>query len=86
MPEFCSFFVFPPEEIELVQAICRKANWSASAITDPSHRYKFTETGMSEVSRANALQDFEYLRDGEEYGQLLVLETEEQEQAKISFN
>ncbi|QFT99967.1 hypothetical protein FIU85_21785 (plasmid) [Roseovarius sp. THAF8] len=82
MPEFCSFFVFPPEEIELVQAICRKANWSASAITDPSHRYKFTETGMSEVSRANALQDFEYLRDGEEYGQLLVLETEEQEQAK----
>lgn len=79
MPSFCSFLVFRPDEFELVRAICAEAGWSVHGIMDPSMRYKFSTVGVSEVSQAPALREYGDLRDGEEYGQLLVFETGQDE-------
>lgn len=83
MPEFRSFLVFRPTEIELIHSICAEANWSTRDIPDPSMRYRFAERGMSELAQASALQDFDLLREGEQYGRLLVLETEQDEADNI---
>ena len=41
MPEFCSFLVFRPSEIDLIHSICATANWSTRDIPDPSMRYGY---------------------------------------------
>lgn len=76
MPSFCSFLVFRPDEIDLVHSICANANWSTRGIPDPSTKYRFSATGMSECSQPSALPDYGLLREGEKYGRLLVLEAE----------
>jgi hypothetical protein len=83
MPSFCSFLVFKPNEIDLIHSICARANWSTQDILDPSSKYRFTERGMSEISQASALSDYGLLREGEEYGRLLVFETEQEEADNI---
>lgn len=83
MPSFCSFLIFKPDEIGLVRSICAEAGWSAHGIVDPSRRYKFTTSGVGEVSQASALPDFSDLGDGEKYGQLLVFETGQDETDNI---
>lgn len=79
MTSFCSFLVFRQDEFELVRSVCAEAGWSVQGITDPSTRYRFTATGMSEVSQASALPEFRGLRHGEEYGQVLIFEAERDE-------
>ena len=83
MPSFCSFLVFRQEEIEIVRAICVGAGWPAHSIVDPSKRYRFTTSGMTEASQASALPMFGDLHDGEQYGQLLVFESGQDEANNI---
>lgn len=84
MPEFCSFFVFRPSEIDLIRSICATANWSTRDIPDPSMRYTFSERGgISELSQASALKDIGVRREGEQGGRLLLLETEQTEADNI---
>lgn len=78
MPDFCSFLVFRPCEIDLIHSICATANWSTRDIPDPSMRYAFSERGgISELSQASALKDIGARRDGQQSGRLLLLETEQ---------
>lgn len=84
MPEFCSFFVFRPSEIDLIHSICATAHWSTRDISDPSMKYAFSERGgMSELSRASALKDIGFRREGQQGGRLLLLETEQAEADNI---
>lgn len=83
MPEFCSFFVFKPNEIDLIHTICAAANWSTRDIPDPSMRYTFFEGGMSELSQASALKDSRIRQEGEQGGRLLLLDTEQAEADNI---
>lgn len=83
MPEFCSFLVFRPSEIDLIHSICATANWSTRDIPDPSMRYAFSETGMSELAEASALEDIGIRREGKQVGRLLMLDTEQTEAANI---
>ena len=82
MPEFCSFLIFRPNEIDLIHAICAEAGWRSRDIEDPSTRYRFTENGRSQLARASALLDFQ-LDEGQQYGRLLVLEGNEEEADNI---
>lgn len=79
MLSFCSFLVFRSDEFELVRSICAEAGWSVHGIIDPSKRYRFAASGTSEVSQASALPEFGGLRDGEDYGQVLVFEAGQDE-------
>lgn len=80
MPNFCSFLVFRPNEIDLIHSICATANWSTRDIPDPSMRYAFSERGgISELSQASALKDIGFRREGQQGGRLLLLETEQAE-------
>ncbi|MEM0977772.1 MAG: hypothetical protein AAGJ34_09570 [Pseudomonadota bacterium] len=79
MSSFCSFLVFRPDEFELVRSLCADASWSVRGITDPSKRYRFFGSGWAEVSKASALPESSDLRDDEEFGQVLVFETEQDE-------
>lgn len=83
MPEFCSFLVFRPSEIDLIHSICATANWSTRDIPDPSMRYAFSETGISELAQVSALEDIGIRREGKQIGRLLLLETEQAEAANI---
>lgn len=83
MPEFCSFLVFRPDEIDLIHSICAAANWSTRDIPDPSMRYAFSERGYSELSQASALNDIDVRREGQQGGRLLLLETEQTEADNI---
>lgn len=83
MSEFCSFLVFRPDEIELIHSIARIANWTTRDIPDPSMRYAFTESGMSEISRASALKDIGIRHEGQQGGRLLLLETSQDEADNI---
>lgn len=84
MPEFCSFLVFRPNEIDLIHSICATANWSTRDIPDPSMRYAFTERGgFSELAQASALEDIGIRREGQQGGRLLLLETERTEADNI---
>ena len=83
MPEFCSFFVFRPREIDLIHTICADANWSTRDISDPSTRYLFTEKGMSVIAQANALKDCGLPCEGQQHGRLLILEAEQAEADNI---
>lgn len=83
MPEFCSFLVFRPSEIDLIHSICATANWSTRDIPDPSMRYAFSGRGFSELSQASALKDIGVRREGQQGGRLLLLETEETEADNI---
>lgn len=83
MPEFCSFFVFRPDEIDLIHSICAAANWSTRDIPDPSMRYAFSKRGMSEISQASALKDIGIRREGQQMGRLLLLETKQAEADNI---
>jgi hypothetical protein len=83
MPEFCSFLVFRPDEIDLMHSICAAANWSTRDIPDPSMRYAFFERGMSELHQASALKDIGIRREGQEGGRLLLLESEQTEADNI---
>lgn len=84
MPEFCSFLVFRPCEMDLIHSICTTANWSTRDIPDPSMRYAFSERGgMSELSQASALKDIGVRREGQQGGRLLLLETEKTEADNI---
>ena len=79
MPEFCSFLVFRPDEIELIHSICALANWTTRDIPDPSGRYAFFDNAMSELSQASALKEIGSCRDGQEGGRLLLLESKQTE-------
>lgn len=79
MPEFCSFLVFRPDEIDLIHSISAASNWSTRDIPDPSMRYAFFERGMSELSQASALKDIGIRREGQQGGRLLLLDTEQAE-------
>lgn len=84
MPEFCSFLLFRPSEIDLIHSICATANWSTRDIPDPSMRYAFSERGgISELSQASALKDIGVRREGQQGGRLLLLETEQTEADNI---
>ena len=84
MPEFCSFLVFRPCEIDLIHSICATANWSTRDIPDPSMRYAFSEGGgFSELSQASALKDIGVRREGQQGGRLLLLEAEQTEAENI---
>jgi len=84
MPEFCSFLVFSPNEIDLIHSICATANWSTRDIPDPSMRYAFSERGgISELFQASALKDIGLWREGQQGGRLLLLETEKTEADNI---
>ncbi len=83
MRSFCSFLVFRPNEIDLIQSVCAEANWSTRSIPDPSTRFKFTTSGVSEVIKADALAHLGAIRGEEEYGRLLVLEGEQSEADNI---
>lgn len=84
MPEFCSFLVFRPCEIDLIHSICATANWSTRDIPDPSMRYAFSERGgVSELSQASALAEIGFRREGQQGGRLLLLETEKAEADNI---
>ena len=83
MPEFCSFLVFRPGEIDLIHSIFAAANWSTRDIPDPSMRYTFSERGMSELSQASALKEFGIRRVRQQGGRLLLLETEQAEADNI---
>lgn len=82
MPEFCSFLIFRPNEIDLIHAICAEAGWRSRDIEDPSTRYRFTENGRSQLAQASALLDFQ-LDEGQQYGRLLVLKGNEEEADNI---
>ncbi len=73
MPLYCSFLVFRPDEIDRVLSMCSGKGLNVSAITDPSTRYRFSGSGMCELSRASALE----LKLTGELGRLLVLEEDE---------
>ncbi|NUH65473.1 hypothetical protein HTT03_09260 [Sulfitobacter sp. S0837] len=83
MPEFCSFLVFRPNEIELIHKMCAEAGWRSRDIEDPSTRYRFTENTRSQLAQASALEDIEIV-GGQQYGRLLVLDCEEEEADNIS--
>jgi hypothetical protein len=83
MPEFCSFLVFRPDEIDLIHSICAAANWSTRDIPDPSMRYAFSERGMSELSQVRAVKDIGHHREWQKGGKLLLLETEQAEADNI---
>ncbi len=83
MSEFCSFLVFRPDEIELIHSIADTASWSTRDIPDPSMRYAFFESGMSELSRASALKDIGIRHERQQGGRLLLLETEQAEADNI---
>lgn len=84
MPEFCSFLVFRPCEIDLIHSICATANWSTRDIPDPSMRYAFSDRGgVSELSQASALKDIDVRRERQQGGRLLLLETEQTEADNI---
>lgn len=83
MPEFCSFLVFRPDEIDLIHTICNAANWSTRDIPDPSMRYAFWERGVSQVFQASALKDIGFRRDDEEAGRLLLLGANQSEADNI---
>ncbi|MCC5972732.1 MAG: hypothetical protein JJT81_01625 [Rubellimicrobium sp.] len=46
-------------------------------------RYAFSETGMSELAEASALEDIGIRREGKQVGRLLMLDTEQTEAANI---
>lgn len=84
MPEFCSFLVFRPCEIDLIHSICATAKWSTRDIPDPSMRYAFSQRGgISELSQASALKDISVRREGQQGGRLLLLETGQTEADNI---
>ncbi len=83
MPSFCSFLVFEPTQTELVESLCRRAGWKVSFIPDPSKRFKFYNNGHSEVSQPGALAEFGSLGEGENHGQLLMMEAERTEANNI---
>lgn len=83
MPEFCSFLVFRPEEIDLVHSISTSAGWVTRDIPDPSMRFAFSENGMSEIIQARALKTIGTCRKGQQSGRLLLLETEQGEANNI---
>lgn len=79
MSSFCSFLVFRQDDFELVRPICAEAGWSVNGIIDPSKKYRFSASGMSEISQASALPALGSLRDGEVYGKVLAFEAEQDE-------
>lgn len=83
MPDFCSFLVFEPMQTEMVASLCRRAGWKVSFISDPSKRFKFYNNGYSEVSQPGALAEFGALGEGENHGQLLMVEDERTEANNI---
>jgi len=84
MPEFCSFFVFRPSEIDLVHSICATASWSTRDISDPSMKYAFFERGgMSELSQPSAIEGIGARREGQQGGRLLLIEAEQTEADNI---
>lgn len=84
MPEFCSFLVFRPNQIDLIHSICATAKWSTRDIPDPSMRFAFSERGgISELSTASALTENGVRRKGQHVGRLLLLETDQTEADNI---
>ncbi|WP_226622541.1 hypothetical protein [Brucella anthropi] len=83
MPDFCSFLIIEPMRVELVASLCRKAGWKVSFISDPSKRFKFYTNGHSEIFHPSALAKFGTLKEGEYYGQLLLVEAERTEADNI---
>ena len=83
MPEFCSFLVFRPTEIDLIHKICAEAGWRVRDIEDPTTRYQFTENSRSQLAQVSALKDFKVLMEGQQYGRLLVIDCDEEEADNI---
>lgn len=79
MPEFCSFLVFRPDEIDLVHSISAVVSWSTRDIPDPSMRYAFSGRFVSEIAQASALEDISIRREGQQLGRLLLLEAKQAE-------
>lgn len=78
MPTYCSFFVFEPDEIDMVLSLCAGTGWKASEIEDPSQKYKFSENGViTTTATVEALDEFGSLRNDEAYGRLLLLDGNE---------
>jgi len=83
MPEFCTFLVFRPSEIDLIHSICADANWATHDISDPSSRYFFTENSIFVFAQASALKDCSLPCNGQQHGRLLILEAEQAETDNI---
>lgn len=81
---FCSFLVFTPNQAALVKFLCSQAGWRVSFITDPSKRFRFSERGgWAELSQPSSIEVFGALRDGQKYGELLIIEAEQTEANNI---
>lgn len=78
MPSFCSFLIFRPDEIGLVENICVDVGWSISNIPDPSTRHRFFDRGKLEISQPSALRE---LKEDEQLGRLLVLHSDNEDEA-----
>ena len=83
MPEFCSFLVFRPTEIDLIHKICAEAGWRVRDIEDSTTIYQFTENSRSQLAQVSALKDFKVLMEGQQYGRLLVIDCDEEEADNI---
>ena len=77
MPSYCSFLVFEPSQVELVESICGLAGWNVRFITDPSKRYRFWQGGHVEVVHPKDLDGRGALRKDESPGKLLVVDADE---------
>lgn len=83
MPSFCSFLVFEPRQTDLVTSLCSQAGWNSRFIPDPSQRFRFHKTGFSEFTHPDAVRDLGPLGDGDNLGQLLILEAAESDADNI---
>lgn len=83
MSIYCSFFVFRPDQVELVLSLCKSAGWKAHFLPDPSGRYRFHGSGWSEVTNAEALPQLQNLNADDVSGELLVIEGDRDEATNI---
>lgn len=78
MGEFCSFLVFRPCQTELVKSLCSQAGWEVSFIPDPSRRFRFiNRDAWVTCAQASETEEAGVLKDGEKYGELLIIKAEE---------
>lgn len=78
MPSFCSFLIFRPDDMDLVEAICVEAGWSVSNIPDPSTRHRFFDRGKHEITQPSGLCE---LKGDEQLGRLLILYCDNEDEA-----
>lgn len=74
MPTYCSFLIFAPKHVTLLEGICAKANWQISFIDDPSDRFRFDDFGgYSQSSRPDSKALIGQLSADSKLGKLLLI-------------